>query len=55
MHAVQFICIHLTFPIWFLTHDQRGPFFVIFLIFVLLHGYATIFSMGAGNLALKLV
>jgi hypothetical protein len=29
------------FPIWFLFHDQRGPFFVIFF---LLHRFASLFS-----------
>ncbi len=36
--------IELTFPIWFLAHDQREPFFVILLIFVLLHSFASLFS-----------
>jgi len=31
------------FPIWFVAHDQRGLFFTILLIFVLLHSFATHF------------
>jgi hypothetical protein len=34
---------YLGFPIWFVVHDWRGLFFVIFVIFVLLHSFATHF------------
>jgi hypothetical protein len=34
----------LTFPVWFFAHDPRGAFFVILLIFILLHEFATPFS-----------
>jgi hypothetical protein len=34
----------LGFPIWFLAHDRRGLFFVILVIFVLLHIFAILFS-----------
>ncbi|MGO9476516.1 MAG: hypothetical protein ACLP7I_01080 [Limisphaerales bacterium] len=32
------------FPIWFPAHDRRGLFFVILVIFVLLHSFASHFS-----------
>jgi hypothetical protein len=34
---------YLGFPIWFVVHDWRGLFFVILVMFVLLHSFATHF------------
>jgi hypothetical protein len=45
------------FPIWFLAHDRRGLFLVILVTFVLLHSFATHFSVrhwvlsGAGGVS----
>jgi len=35
--------MNLGFPIWFVVHDRRGLFFVILVIFGLLHSFATHF------------
>jgi hypothetical protein len=37
---------YLGFPIWFLSHDRRGTVFVILVIFVLLHRFASRFLMS---------
>ena len=48
VHGLAIVSTGLTgklgFPIWFLAHDRRGLFFVILVIFVLLHCFASPFS-----------